>query len=793
MPPNLDEVAHYESSYPAYALGKHIDHASRLFRTVGFENMVRHLRTPPDFPTGIKHLPHPAGPLLDYLRRCGAPIKTTTAPWTQDQKDHAINRGPHQSALLHTKFLEDEMADMATKGQWLVLPYELLQNLPQLRISPIGVVPQHERRPRTIVDLSFFGINAETVPLAPSESMQFGRTLQRLLQKLVQADPRYGPTHLIKVDISDGFYRIHLNPHDAPVLGVAFPPAPDGTKLVAIPLTLPMGWVLSPPFFTAATETIADITNQRLREGSYHPLPHRLDDMADAPGTDDPPRLSCSPSVALTSSAPTSPASPRQHQDPLRFQTSIPPSATRPLGPSRRIKPLLDTDVYMDDFIQAVQGGPSRRARARRILFETIDEVFQPLASEPTKNRQEPISTKKLQKGDARWATRKNVLGWIIDTVDETIELPQRRLARLDSILSDLPRSKTRISVKTWHQVLGELRSMTLAIPGLRGFFSLLQEALRHVHQKRIRLTSATHDFLDDIRWLVQSLHLRPTRFREVVPTPIRVAGTCDACQQGMGGVLFLPTPETDFQPLLWRSEFPPCIRDQLVSWSNPTGTITNSDLELAGTIAQHDILAQAADIRECSIATFTDNTPAQAWQHKGSTTTTGPAAYLLRLQALHQRHYRYLPLVNYIPGPANSMADDCSRRWDLTDDELLSHFNRFYPQTRLWRLCHLRPAMVSSLTSALQKQRPAPECMLPLKQAPIVCGLSGFDFAMTCIKTHTSLPSRIPSSSCKYLQPVSGMDAPPAVVNPLDMAQLLRPSVQWARRWPYWGPRTQG
>jgi hypothetical protein len=97
------------------------------------------------------------------------------------------------------------------------------------------------------VDLSFFGVNKETVPLAPSESMQFGRMLQRLLQHLVDVDPRYGPTYLIKVDISDGFYRIHLNPHDAPVLGMAFPPAPAGTHLVGIPLMLPMGWVLSPP------------------------------------------------------------------------------------------------------------------------------------------------------------------------------------------------------------------------------------------------------------------------------------------------------------------------------------------------------------------------------------------------------------------------------------------------------------------------------------------------------------------------------------------------------------------
>lgn len=743
-----------------------------LYKTVGLVETVRRLRTPPDFSTDVKSIPHPAGPFLDYLRRCGAPAKISTAPWSLALRDEAIARGPHQSALLHQDFLEDEMADMTAKGQWMLLPYDLLRHLPQLRISPIGVVPQHDRRPRTIVDLSFFGVNDETIPLAPSESMQFGRALQRLLQRLVDADPRYGPTYIIKVDIADGFYRIHLNPRDTPLLGVAFPSAPDGTPLVAIPLTLPMGWVLSPPYFTAATETIADMANAKL-QSSYMPPPHRLDDIADAPDTQDPPFME--PSLTSKTITP----------EPLPPPTTVP----RPYHQ----KPLQLVDVYMDDFIGAVQGGRARRQRARRILFETIDQVFRPLEPTDDKNRQEPSSLRKLQKGDARWAPRKNVLGWILDTIHETLELPPRRLQRLHDILQDLPRTKTRIAVSAWHKVLGELRSMTLAVPGLRGFFSLLQEALRKVHKRRIRLTDAAHDFLDDIRWLVDSLSSRPTRFREVVPTAVRVLGATDACRMGMGGVLFLPTKHQSLQPILWRAPFPPSITSNLVSFDNPSGTITNSDLELAGTIAQHDVLNQVADVRECTIATLTDNTPAQAWQTKGSTTTTGPAAYLLRLQALHQRHYRYLPQVHYIPGPANAMADDCSRRWDLDDTELLSHFASSYPQTQSWQLCQLRPAMHSSLISALQRQRPAPESLLPHKTSTTRVGLSGFNFATTFTKIPTLPQLPIPSSSSKSLLSASEMEDPPAAVSPSAIAQYLTPSVRWARRSPFWGPRIRG
>ena len=95
-----------------------------------------------------------------------------------------------------------------------------------------------------------------------------------------------------------------------------------------------------------------------------------------------------------------------------------------------------------------------------------------------------------------------------------------------------------------------------------------------------------------------------------------------------------------------------------MCSFSNPTGTITNSDLELAGSIPHNDILAQAADVREKTTHNSYDNIAAVFWQQKGATTTLGPAAFLLRLQALHQRYYRYVPLRDYIPGPINVMAD---------------------------------------------------------------------------------------------------------------------------------------
>jgi hypothetical protein len=735
-----------------------------------------------------------------------------------------MQRGPHKSAAEHSEFLDSEMATMVERGQWMVLPYSVVRDMDNLRIAPIGVVPQHDRRPRTIVDYTYYRLNAETVPLAPSESMQFGKTLPRVLQRIVNADPQHGPVHMCKVDIADGFYRLHLAPGDIPALGVAFPPAPDGTPLVAFPLTCPMGWVASPPWFCAATETGADVANSLLAT-DYVPPPHRLDAQADTTSrlgdTSSVPKGAGSINMHSNDKTPPSINTSFPHSTPPKPSQGcngggntgghgavprgavkrsvvpspvpalpVPDASTLPRAPRR--KPLQYVDIYVDDYLGLVQGGSRRRSRVRRIIFESIDSVFRPLGPDDPSTRQEPISVKKLLKGDGSWQTRKTILGWVIDSVQHTLELPPRRLLRLVSILDDLPRSKTRIATKSWHQILGELRSMVLAVPGLRGLFSLLQEALRHESKQRIRITTHMHDFLDDVRWVVQDLHARPTRLRELVDTPPAAIGASDAAGPGMGGVLFVRDATTGTtHPLLWRAPFPLEVQQAIVSSNNPTGSITNSDLELAGTIAQHDVLVHHVDCRERTIHTLTDNTPALAWQTKGSTTTTGVPAYLLRLQAIHQRHYRYLPRLAHIKGDQNVMADDCSRLWKLSDQELLTHFRINYPQTEPWQLCPLRPSMHSSLISALHKQRPAPESLLSTVVGGIKPGTFGPASVAPSVSIRRCATTQTQSTSSKSSQPESETVVSPPVVGPWDMHQYLPRSVTLARRSPTWGPQT--
>jgi hypothetical protein len=162
-----------------------------------------------------------------------------------------------------------------------------------------------------------------------------------------------------------------------------------------------MGWTESPPAFSAATETIADIANNMLESSLTMPPPHPLEGIA-------------STQVPVTPSEPD----------------CYPIKEAGPLRP-----PLAYVDVYLDDFIKAVQGWYNA-LRTRRTLFHCVDSIFRPNGPND-KWRKEPNSIKKLLQGDAFWSTQKVILGWLIDTVAMTISLPIHRQERLLELLHE--------------------------------------------------------------------------------------------------------------------------------------------------------------------------------------------------------------------------------------------------------------------------------------------------------------------------------------------------------------------
>ncbi len=622
---------------------------------------------------------------------------------------------------------------MINKGQWIVLPFSAVQHLPGLRVSPPGVVPQRERQPRWICDYSWWGINRDTLPLAALESRQFGHALDRILREILLADPNLGPVYLLKLDISDGFYRIALNIDDIPKLGVTFPTTPGQEPLIAFPLVLPMGWTNSPPIFSTATETIADLANARYQHCG-DPPPHHLDVLAES----------------IPSPAPAEPT-----------DMSMLPPITRDPSLPRSTQPLAYTDVFVDDFVAAAQDSStsdiSNRRRVRTILLHAVDDIFCPLTPSDPPEQREPVSIKKLKEGDCSWGTMKSVLGWIIDTTTLTIRLPEHRIARLEEILNSLPLTQRRTSLKKWHTVLGELRSMALALPGARNIFSTMQNALAHKTGGRVALHKGVHDALNDFRWMHSNISARPTRIAELVPLPPVAQGHHDASGCGAGGIWF-PSPAlvprqgyTNTQPLAWRFKWPQEIVNKLVTDQNPRGTITNSDLELAGGLLHLDAITHCFDICERTVLSSGDNLSTTFWERKGSTTTNKAPAYLLRLFGMHQRLHRYIPRFDYISGSSNHIADALSRRFD----EPWSHCthslcSQFLPQaTGFQRWIPTKP-IVSAVISALHK---LPSCRESL-QAELLAlpqpGINGSSSPVTWASIPFSKPSKTKFRSYK-------------------------------------------
>ena len=250
--------------------------------------------------------------------------------------------------------------------------------------------------------------------------MQFGKALTRILQRILAANPQHGPTYMLKLDLSDGFYRIRLRAEDIPTLGVAFPVGPGEDPLIVLPLTLPMGWTESPPYFCSATETTVDLINLHASP-SWDPPRHPLEPAA---GTQ-PPQDG---RHCITIPTPTFSPPPR-----LPVPPQLPPAQRR-----HHRRPLAYGDVFVDDEILLAQGTPPQLRHFKCQALHINDWIFQ--ANDHHDNPtvcKEPISESKLLKGDACWSTTKVILGWTLDTLRGTIELPAHRKLRLNDILTE--------------------------------------------------------------------------------------------------------------------------------------------------------------------------------------------------------------------------------------------------------------------------------------------------------------------------------------------------------------------
>ena len=121
--------------------------------------------------------------MLDQWGRQGCPADCGKA-WDKAQIVAAIKRGPHTAANSPeaATFLHAEVADKVKSGYAKVVRWGDIKNKipPNLKISPVALVPHKSRKYRTILDLSFSlrykggiipSVNSSTKRQAPAEAM----------------------------------------------------------------------------------------------------------------------------------------------------------------------------------------------------------------------------------------------------------------------------------------------------------------------------------------------------------------------------------------------------------------------------------------------------------------------------------------------------------------------------------------------------------------------------------------------------------------------------------------------
>lgn len=197
--------------------------SAMLDESSSWKDFVSKVHGPSSLQDNMQLLDHPAGEFLASLHEHGVPCIQSDPDWTLSQLDERMARGCHRSATEHKAFIRDEMADFVDSGFYAVLPYSKVRHLPGLRLSPLGIKEERDRRARLVVDHTWFGVNLNTMEYTTKEAMQFGGALYRVLAKIHHADPKYGKVFLAKYDIKDGFYRMMIRPEHTPSLAVIMP------------------------------------------------------------------------------------------------------------------------------------------------------------------------------------------------------------------------------------------------------------------------------------------------------------------------------------------------------------------------------------------------------------------------------------------------------------------------------------------------------------------------------------------------------------------------------------------
>ena len=374
-------------------------------------------------------------------------------------------------------------------------------------------------------------------------------------------------------------------------------------------------------------------------------------------------------------------------------------------------------ECFVDDFISlAIPTSQQQLEHVATAVMTGIHDVFPP----DENDEEDAISLKKLKKFESMWMLQKDILGFTFHGLDKTIWLEKpKRDALLEMLrlwIRKASKGKEGIPFVEFQSVISKLRHAFISIPNGKGLLTPCNLVLRgepkyiFLHRNAALLTA-----IQNCRTLLRESTLAPTKCLELVSKWPDFVGVKDASGHGVGGVII--GEKMACTPTMFRFEWPADIKADLISQQNPTGRITNSDLEMAGLLLLWLVMEDVCDVKSGThAALFSDNQPTVLWVQRMATRSEGVAGELLRALILRMQASGVSPLTTlHVPGKLNAMTDIPSRsfgsepKWHcISDTDLLNLFNHSFPLPKQssWTVYSPSFALCTRVLSVLRMKR---------------------------------------------------------------------------------------